>query len=121
MCPTVARYSFIRFKTVLGTGSENKVDLYQGATDGKTLEKKFDLRSWQKLSPPEGKKSEELRMTEMTASTGIGPPKQGHVLTVLNPGKALVPLAQLYHVSNSLCNCANGTRAEHGKDVYQGR
>ena len=28
----------------------------------------------------------------MMASTGIGPPKQGYVLTVSNPGRALVPL-----------------------------
>ena len=36
------------------------------------------------MSPPEGTKSEKLGLTEMTASTGIGPPKHGYVLTVSN-------------------------------------
>ena len=56
------------------------------------------------MSPPEGTKSEKLGLTEMTASTGIGPPKQGYVSAVSNPVRALVPFAQLHQVSSGLRN-----------------
>ena len=42
----------------------------------------------------------------MTASTGISPPKHEYVLTISNPGRALVSFAQLHQASNSLWNCA---------------
>ena len=70
---------------------------------------------------PEGNKSDKLELTEMMASTSIDPPKHGYVLTVSNLGRTLIPFAQLHHVSNNLCNCANGVRADHGKDVCQRR
>ena len=40
----------------------------------------------------------------MTASTGIDPPRQGYVLAVSNPRRALIPFAQLHQLSSGLRN-----------------
>ena len=57
-----------------------------------------------KSVPIRRKKSEQLILTEMTASTGIGPPKRGYVLAISNPGRALAPFAQLHQISSGLRN-----------------
>ena len=42
----------------------------------------------------------------MMASTGIGPPKQGYVLTVSNPEEDSGIFARFHRVSSDLRNCA---------------
>ena len=53
----------------------------------------------------------------MTASTDIGPPKHGYVLTISNSARTLVPVCTIVSRLKQLVQLHKSTRADHGRDV----